>query len=166
MELSADEQAWLEEFRQAMRSPGGKIEGEVSGSGGGYGHLSLRRRPVLSPGLLIEHRGYPEKWRPPNYQGHRLPGARFIRVVRSYTLCLGLYSRGVEEPSAKWFTSIHRRRNIGMADSVLTGEWNRAQECQGAAVLCLNHGFYQGNRIIVTVILSVASRHSERSRRI
>ena len=29
-----------------------------------------------------------------------------------------------------------------MVGPALTGEWNRAQECQGAAVLCLNHGFY------------------------
>lgn len=29
-----------------------------------------------------------------------------------------------------------------MAESVLDGEWRRAQECLGAATLCLGNGFY------------------------
>lgn len=29
-----------------------------------------------------------------------------------------------------------------MAESVLDGEWQRAEECLGAATLCLDHGFY------------------------
>ena len=29
-----------------------------------------------------------------------------------------------------------------MAESVLDGEWRRAQECLGAATLCLGYGFY------------------------
>lgn len=29
-----------------------------------------------------------------------------------------------------------------MAESVLDGEWRRAEECLGAATLCLDHGFY------------------------